>query len=378
MMFSGMGISQIHQLEDLYSRKVMVDENEKKKYQDLFNFLLKHNNEGVLTKMKASSPAFNKLYSKTYYGGSFFDGLKVNSSYQEFDLNILFKWRESDLVVSRLGEDPKKKNFCFLRVKKDNINQMEEKIVDTDHYSSEPVHYLSPVKMFNLLKSSVDRVLQSTGNTINYKGRIYRVTRHEFAPVTLKVVSLEDMEPVMFEVDLVPSLRLGLGALNSYPDLQNRVASLCDQYGVSRENRSCMAISLHRADKHKFELDFHDVERRILYNRGCVKKVIKLVKFLRDSKGGSVSKLWSHLLKVKQINQLIYHPRFFPQTSVMHHVMITKEQYWNNANLEQCFVDTLRHLLAGLQKDSITDVFFPEVQVTHNFSFNLLISGQHA
>ena len=300
MMFSGRGISQIHQLEDLYSRKVMVDENEKKRYRDLLNFLLKHNNEGVLTKMKASSPAFNKLYSNTYYGGSFFDGLKVNSSYPEFDLNIMFKWKESDLVVTRLGEDPKKKNFCFLRVKKDNINQTEEKIVDTDHYSSEPVNYLSPVKMFNLVKSSVDRVLQSTGNTINYQGRIYRVTRHEFAPVTLKVVSLEDMDPVMFEVDLVPSLRLGLGALDNYPDLQGRVTSLCDQYGVSRENRNCMAISLHRADKHKFELDFHDVERRILYNRGCVKKVIKLVKFLRDSKGGSVSKLWSHLLKVNK------------------------------------------------------------------------------
>ena len=62
----------------------------------------------------------------------------------------------------------------------------------------------------------------------------------------------------------------------------------------------------------------------------------------------------------------------------MHHVLITKEQYWNNANLEQCFVDTLRHLLAGLQKDSITDIFFPEVQVAHSFSLNLSISGQHA
>ena len=59
-----------------------------------------------------------------------------------------------------------------------------------------------------------------------------------------------------------------------------------------------MAISLHRADGVKFELDFHDIERRILFNRGCVKKVIKLVKYLRDTKGGSVSKLWSHLLKV--------------------------------------------------------------------------------
>ena len=96
-----------------------------------------------------------------------------------------------------------------------------------------------------------------------------------------------------------------------------------------------------------FELDFHDIEQRILYNRGCVKKVIKMVKYLRDRKGGSVSKLWSHLLK----------------TSVMHHVLETKSQYWNNANLEKCFVDTLRRLLLGLQESSITDVFFPSVNL---------------
>ena len=59
-----------------------------------------------------------------------------------------------------------------------------------------------------------------------------------------------------------------------------------------------MAISLHRADQEKFEIDFHDIERRILFDRGCVKKVIKLLKYMRDEKGGSMAKLWSHLLKV--------------------------------------------------------------------------------
>ena len=59
-----------------------------------------------------------------------------------------------------------------------------------------------------------------------------------------------------------------------------------------------MAISLHKADKKQFELDFHDLEREILYDRGCVKKVIKLLKYLRDLKGGPMMKIWSHLIKV--------------------------------------------------------------------------------
>ena len=77
------------------------------------------------------------------------------------------------------------------------------------------------------------------------------------------------------------------------------VQKICEDYGVHPAHRSFLAISLHRADKEKFELDFHNLERRILFDRGCVKKVIKLMKFIRDTKGGPMMKLWSHLLKVR-------------------------------------------------------------------------------
>ena len=48
-----------------------------------------------------------------------------------------------------------------------------------------------------------------------------------------------------------------------------------------------------------FEIDFHDLERGVLHDRGCARKVIRLIKYLRDRKGGTVAKLWSHLLKVE-------------------------------------------------------------------------------
>ena len=294
---SGTEMSQASQLEALYKRKVKIDESEKQRYRSLLSFLL----DDVVSKMRDTSETFNALFSKIYYGGSFYDGLKVGSTDQEFDLNIIFKWREEDLEVVRLGEDSKKRNFCLLKVTKSQLSKAEEKIVNIDHYGHSPVVYLSPLKMFNLIKSCIDRVLSQKGNTVNYNGQMYRVTRHEYAPVTLKVVSLDQMEdPVRFEVDLVPSLQLGLTVLDGNFLLQTRITSLCQRYQVPLHERNCMAISLHRADQVKFELDFHDIERRILYNRGCVKKVIKLVKYLRDSKGGTVSKLWSHLLKVRK------------------------------------------------------------------------------
>ena len=88
-------------------------------------------------------------------------------------------------------------------------------------------------------------------------------------------------------------------------EIKSRVIKIANDYDVTEETRNFMAISLHRADKEKFELDFHDLERKILYNRGCVKKVIKLLKYMRDEKGGPLAKLWSHLLKVNKPIRLI-------------------------------------------------------------------------
>jgi len=321
-------MSQLHLLEKLYNQRIKLDAEEKKKYQGL----LKHVVDTMISKMKETTPEFNDLYRETYYGGSFFDGLKIGSTEQEFDLNIVFKWKTQAGEITRLGED-KKNNFGHIKVRKPVLSPSEEKITFNLH----GVQYLSPIKMFNLMKKSVDRVLTEISQTVQYQGGAYRVTRQEYAPVTIKVVG----QGVSFEVDLVPSIKFDFPALPQHSVLEHHVVSLCKKFGVPNENRNFMAISLHRADEEKFELDFHDVERKILYNRGCVKKVIKLMKFLRDVKGGPMMKLWSHLLKVVK----------------------KSEDYWNNENLVKCFVDSLRNLLNGLRKGSVTDIFFPNVNL---------------
>ena len=83
-------MSQASQLEALYNRKVKIDDRENQQYQRILNFLV----EDVVSKMRETSKTFNALYSKIYYGGSFFDGLKVGSTDQEFDLNIIFEKEE--------------------------------------------------------------------------------------------------------------------------------------------------------------------------------------------------------------------------------------------------------------------------------------------
>ena len=69
--------------------------------------------------------------------------------------------------------------------------------------------------MFDLLKSSVDRVLTNFGR-FEYRGEEFTIRRHEFAPVTLRVRG----DVRSFEVDLVPSLQYDFGYKMFYSGFQ--------------------------------------------------------------------------------------------------------------------------------------------------------------
>ena len=58
------------------------------------------------------------------------------------------------------------------------------------------------IQMFDLLKSSVDRMLTNLGG-FEYRGEEFTIRRHEFAPVTLRVRGADRS----CEVDLVPSFQ---------------------------------------------------------------------------------------------------------------------------------------------------------------------------
>ena len=94
--------------------------------------------------MRRTSRDFDNLYRNTYYGGSVFDGLKIGSSPQEFDLNILFKWKMKHCQIEKLGQDPHKKNFCYIMVTKSSLSESERKIV----FNEGGINYISPKKMY--------------------------------------------------------------------------------------------------------------------------------------------------------------------------------------------------------------------------------------
>ena len=274
-----------HFLEQLYAREIKLDEQEKKQYKALLQNVL----SVVIEKMKEASPAFKELYRRNYYGGSFYDGLKVGSTGQEFDLNILFSWPDHSIKIANLGDDVRKPNFADLQNDNYRANQNQKQILGENRYGKE---ILSPKKMFTLLKTTVDKALTKIGNTVTFEANEYKVRRSVKAPVMLSV----EGNGMKFSVDFVPSVEMDMEKLNDCKELKNHVQEIKKDFYI--EANTFMAIALHKASGDMFEIDFHDLERGILHDRGCAKKIIRLIKYLRDSKGGTVLQLWSHLLKV--------------------------------------------------------------------------------
>ena len=82
---------------------------------------------------------------------------------------------------------------------KSDLSISEWKVVFTER----GVDYVSPEKMFGLLMSSIDRMLTELDRRFDYQGQTYRVTRHEYAPVTMVC----SRQGIFFEVDFVPALK---------------------------------------------------------------------------------------------------------------------------------------------------------------------------
>ena len=279
-------------LEYLFSSEIEVESGKQRTYFNLLKLVM-----GTLTtQMKQVSPEFSSLFVGIYCGGSFFDGLKTDSQSQEFDMNILFQFNPGYFHLRQLGRHKGKENFCFLCAG-------GPRGFPSSHRRPVRCRFcvgdcLSPLKMFNLLLSTVDKVLSRNRHMLEcHNGLQYRITRCVGAPVTLKVKGLNN--DIEFEVDLVPAVRMPAGKLYHFSDTSNRIQCLRRRFGGFKDRtNNFLAISLHRADKEKFELDFHDLERQILNRRGCVKKVIMLLKYLRDIQMGAMDKIWSHLIKV--------------------------------------------------------------------------------
>ena len=106
--------------------------------------------------------------------------------------------------------------------------------------------YLSPKKMFDVTKRAVDKVLSPAHQMVRHQGQLFRVTAHEFAPVTLRIENVRNKSHI-FEVDLVPTIQLPSSMLNSAfgaECLWCRIERMIRKVGITNGKQVSRIVSL--------------------------------------------------------------------------------------------------------------------------------------
>ena len=153
------------------------------------------------------------------------------------------------------------------------------------------------------------------------------------------------------DIDLVPAVTVDSNMMTR--KLKNRLIRVMHRIGYNNvqeediDEKKILAIAL-KTDSYKFEIDCHQLERELLYDKGCAKMVVRLIKYLRNVRKGPLEKLTSHMIK----------------SIVMEKIMMVEDEYWNN--LETAFVECTRLLIQRVKKRKIFDIIFPTFNILKN------------
>ena len=221
----------------------------------------------------------------------------------------------------------------------------EEKFCFTDREGN---HCLSPSKMMEFLISVADRSIHKLGGEVTIDGKLYKVKKAGVgAPYTLFLQ--QQQGGFSCEIDLVPAVSLKIKKL---PHNMKQHAVLIKKIFQS-DVKKCMAIALRPADMEQFEIDFYDIEVSILRTSEVGRKVVMLLKHLRDIKGGPLKKFRSHMLKTMVLHKIIMWYAFRK---------VKPSSCWDEENLEECLLDCLRSWLDHID-NGLQDIFFPGINL---------------
>ena len=154
-------------LENLYNAEVKLDEQTSQLHQRVLNKML----ETLIQQAKEVSPEFREVYREIFYGGSFFDKLKVKSTPYEYDLNFVFNEPKSSFDICNLGGDHRKPNFATLTTNEHNMTPTWRNLIAKDRQNNT---IISPAKMFQLLHRTIDQALTKLGKKFYLDGQEYR------------------------------------------------------------------------------------------------------------------------------------------------------------------------------------------------------------
>jgi len=351
-------------LKEIYSNSISISESEKKMKVMLVQQFIKND---MIPIMKRTDILFNILYQEIFHTGSYFDGLRVNNA-NEFDLNVLLKipgLKESAMHFEDKQCDP---GFATLKI----LGNVQE-------------HFEAQQKMYSQVELLKRKLLQQENNgwvlrpektrrwlqSILCKVLNGSELKHYYDKIGIESISLKESGPAMtlqillnsncqVDVDIVPAfvfkcrqiLELDYVGDELQRFWESHMEAEFEEYGTLAidENFFLIPKSKHQ-DSPQWRLSFTDLEKKILYQHGCAKMVIKLLKYFRDC-NPELQGLSSYSLK----------------TLVM--LMIRKDPTfeWKEEKLSNIFLDSLTYLHQMLENEFLPFYFHPQSNVIEKLS----------
>ena len=356
-------------LKEIYSNSISISESEKKMKVMLVQQFIKND---MIPIMKRTDVLFNLLYQEIFHTGSYFDGLRVNNA-NEFDLNVLLKipgLKESAMLFEDTECDPGFATMKILGNVQDHFDTQEKmyskvELLKQKLLQQEMVGYgwngwvLRPEKTRRWLQSILCKVLNGSELKHYYdKTGIESISLKESGPaMTLQILLNNNCQ---VDVDIVPAFVFKCTQILNLDNVEDELQLFWESYSEAEfEEFGPIAIDekffLIPKSKHhnspQWRLSFPDMEKKILYQHGCAKMVIKLLKYFRDC-NHELQGLSSYSLKTLVMLMIRKNPTF----------------EWREENLPNIFLDSLTHLHHMLENEFLPFYFHPQSNVIENLS----------
>ncbi|XP_063917364.1 cyclic GMP-AMP synthase-like receptor isoform X3 [Zophobas morio] len=257
--------------------------------------------------MKQQDPLFDAMFRRVFYGGSYYDGLKVGDP-GEFDLDLLLdlpRYAQPELVDSIYP------GFVQLQVNRlDAWMRQPEALPSYSNFGRllDDNRHVNTDKVLSWMEGLVQRSLNNfvAGNSL-------RVTFSKSGPaLTLHIVA----PTTKMDVDLVPCF---VFRDDKWPSgfRRNPVPSKPEFFVVPKNPKDSADVSRF------WRLSFQEQERVMIDNKLTLKPTLKLLKKMRDS------------------NNATWIPSYYIKTMFLHACLTKSESYWRRP-LSDVFVDMLK------------------------------------
>ncbi|KRT86351.1 hypothetical protein AMK59_490, partial [Oryctes borbonicus] len=279
---------------------------------------------------------FEKLFNTIYYGGSYYDGLKISDP-GEYDCDLLLVLPSyAKPVVTTETNYP-----GFVKIFLSDLEKFRKQPEYPKYYTDLPKlledDYLCGNKLKKWMESLLDKVFNDLKTEKNYcsfdvDDNKYYFKKTKGGPAfTMHVTDSLDNDKFFLDMDLVPCFQFGEGEWPRDNGFRQNTTDISSFFVVPKAPKNCQGYD--KSGRY-WRLSFQQQEQKIIGKRQSLKPAIKLLKKLRDNeKHVSISS-------------------YFIKTIFLWKVDEGDEKFWT-ANLSNVFMKMLKQYQQHLKEGQI-------------------------